>query len=169
MVCDDILCPAPRAGCSQPIILEGECCATCQDDILVNTDSDGGEEAPGCYFDKGDHKKYHKAGTKWHPYIPPFGFSRCATCTCDANSLEVVCASKQCPPLDCPREQRVRPDKLACCMVGGQGRKRKGTKFLQFCLIFSELELSSLIGSTDVLELILNTVPFKKELLQPCR
>ena len=124
MVCDDILCPAPRAGCSQPIILEGECCATCQDDILVNTDSDG-EDAPGCYFDKGDHKKYHKAGTKWHPYIPPFGFSRCATCTCDANTLEVVCASKQCPPLECPREQRVRPDKLACCMVGEQNSAKK--------------------------------------------
>ena len=116
MVCDDILCPAPRAGCSQPIILEGECCATCQDDILVNTEEEEAE-APGCYFDKGDHKKYHKAGTRWHPYIPPFGFSRCATCTCDANSLEVVCASKQCPKLDCPREQRVRPDKLACCTV----------------------------------------------------
>ena len=86
-------------------------------DTDSSDDGGDGDDAPGCYFDKGDHKKYHKAGTRWHPYIPPFGFSRRATCTCDANSLEVVCASKQCPELDCPRERRVRPDKLACCMV----------------------------------------------------
>jgi chordin len=114
VVCDDMVCPAPKPDCSQPIILEGECCASCQDDVLMYSDS--GEEHPGCFFGKGD-KKYHKTGTRWHPYIPPFGFSRCATCSCDANSLEVFCSSKECPRLTCPWEERIRPDKLACCMV----------------------------------------------------
>ncbi len=115
MVCDDMVCPEVASNCSQLIILEGECCATCQDDLLVD-DGDDDIEATGCYFDKGD-KKLHRAGTTWHPYIPPFGFSRCAICTCDASSREVRCTSKKCPGLDCPARKQVRPDKLACCRV----------------------------------------------------
>ena len=36
-----------------------------------------------CWFE-GD-KQFHLAGSKWHPYIPPWGFSRCALCTCLVN------------------------------------------------------------------------------------
>ena len=24
---------------------------------------------------------------RWHPYIPPFGFSRCAVCTCKVRHI----------------------------------------------------------------------------------
>ena len=33
-----------------------------------------------CYYD-GD-KRWHQAGTKWHPYVPPFGYVTCAICSC---------------------------------------------------------------------------------------
>ena len=34
----------------------------------------------GCHLE-GD-PVFHSPGSRWHPYIPPHGFSRCATCTC---------------------------------------------------------------------------------------
>ena len=27
---------------------------------------------------------------RWHPYIPPFGFSRCAVCTCKVSVSSAV-------------------------------------------------------------------------------
>ena len=38
---------------------------------------------PGCEFE-GDNK-FHPAGSRWHPYLPPFGFSKCAICVCDVS------------------------------------------------------------------------------------
>lgn len=34
----------------------------------------------GCYFE-GD-QKMHAPGTTWHPFVPPFGYIKCAVCTC---------------------------------------------------------------------------------------
>ena len=106
IVCNPVLCPNPK--CDNPIIPEGECCASCLSSEVVQSEA-------GCYFE-GD-KKFHLAGTRWHPYIPPWGFSRCAVCTCGADTLKVECHSKQCPNLNCPSELQVRPDQLACCKV----------------------------------------------------
>ena len=82
MECSDVLCP--ELTCSRPIVLEGECCPACEENNQASaaSASAGNKVTPvgRCYF-AGDGK-YHTAGTKWHPYIPPFGFSRCATCTC---------------------------------------------------------------------------------------
>ena len=75
-VCDEILCPTP--SCGNPIIQEGECCSTCAADIPPNGNA-------YCEFE-GDGRR-HLAGTKWHPYIPPWGFSRCAICTCLVSVL----------------------------------------------------------------------------------
>ena len=74
--CSDVICPS--LSCPNPIVLHGECCPACMDETK-NTSS--AVAALGrCYF-AGDGM-HHTAGTKWHPYIPPFGFSRCAVCTC---------------------------------------------------------------------------------------
>ena len=99
---------SPNPKCDNPIIPEGECCASCLSSEVVQSEA-------GCYFE-GD-KKFHLAGTRWHPYIPPWGFSRCAVCFCGADTLKVECHSKQCPNLNCPSELQVRPDQLACCKV----------------------------------------------------
>ena len=73
------------------------------------------DQGTGCFLE-GD-QILHPPGSKWHPYIPPFGFSRCATCTCDPESMKVECQSQRCPRLDCPADQQIRPDALACCKV----------------------------------------------------
>ena len=104
----------PKLECAHAVIPEGECCATCATNTPAS--EDGGGEARGCFFE-GD-KQFHRAGTVWHPYLPPFGFSRCTTCSCQADTLTVTCSRQACPRLDCPREQQVRPDDLACCKVG---------------------------------------------------
>jgi chordin len=41
----------------------------------------------GCHFE-GD-QKFHPAGSRWHPYLPPFGFSKCAVCVCDVSRLTI--------------------------------------------------------------------------------
>ena len=69
VVCDPMVCPSTE--CTDPIIPEGECCATC----AVQTNS-----TDGCLL--GGNNRIHPAGSRWHPYIPPFGFSRCAICRC---------------------------------------------------------------------------------------
>lgn len=38
-----------------------------------------------CYY-PGD-KRHYRAGTVWHPYIPPNGYSTCVTCTCDVRNF----------------------------------------------------------------------------------
>ena len=37
----------------------------------------------------GIHTSYilHDLNDRWHPYIPPFGFSRCAVCTCKVRYM----------------------------------------------------------------------------------
>eukprot|EP00092_Neocalanus_flemingeri_P058871 GFUD01070264.1.p1 GENE.GFUD01070264.1~~GFUD01070264.1.p1 ORF type:complete len:935 (-),score=111.94 GFUD01070264.1:1839-4643(-) len=103
--CEPIVCPP--TNCSNPIIEEGECCATC------NSPSVDGR---GCNF--GGDSLFHPAGSKWHPYIPPFGFSRCAVCTCKESSLAVDCYREECPPLTaCLHSEAIRPNPLACCKV----------------------------------------------------
>lgn len=113
VVCEAVLCPA--TNCSNPIILENECCPTCSSRVASNPAEDDDPATRGCYFE-GD-KKFHPAGSKWHPYIPPWGFSRCALCTCKADTLTIECDRKRCPALHCSPELQVRPDSLACCKV----------------------------------------------------
>lgn len=107
--CDSILCPA--TSCSNPVIPEGECCATCPDH--GNSSSTSSSQQQGCYLN-GD-KQFHLAGSKWHPYIPPWGFSRCTICSCPPDTLQVECHTKKCPQLDCPAELQSKQDALTCC------------------------------------------------------
>ena len=81
MVCDDIVCPKPN--CVKPFLPEGTCCPVCNEtQITTNTGS-------GCFLE-GD-QVLHTPGSRWHPYIPPFGFSRCATCTCKVSKKFAEC------------------------------------------------------------------------------
>eukprot|EP00095_Tigriopus_kingsejongensis_P008579 maker-scaffold167_size293163-snap-gene-1.25 protein:Tk08579 transcript:maker-scaffold167_size293163-snap-gene-1.25-mRNA-1 annotation:"short gasrtulation" len=104
VICDPMVCP--KTQCRQPIMLQGACCPICEA-------TEGTDRTRGCQF-KGD-QQFHVAGSRWHPYIPPFGFSRCATCTCRSDSLQVECIQEQCPKLECPKEDHIREDALACC------------------------------------------------------
>lgn len=39
----------------------------------------------GCYVE--GEKTFRRAGAKWHPYVPPFGFSPCAVCECNVGTI----------------------------------------------------------------------------------
>ena len=105
VVCDNILCPNPT--CAQPFLPEGECCPICNNTVkaiqpgkkkewnwfdekkiyfyisrkkLPNLEICLFFSGSGCHLE-GD-PVFHSPGSRWHPYIPPHGFSRCATCTC---------------------------------------------------------------------------------------
>ncbi|XP_067139596.1 dorsal-ventral patterning protein Sog isoform X2 [Centruroides vittatus] len=108
VVCDSVICPPTT--CNNPVTLPSECCPSCYD---ANVNGTAEEAIRGCYFE-GD-KKFHSAGSQWHPYIPPFGFSTCAICTCQPDTLTVECQKTVCPPLSCPDHKAVRADPLACC------------------------------------------------------
>lgn len=115
LVCDPVVCPAVH--CPNAITLPGECCPTCQDESSsLNASVTGQRDAKsraGCFLE-GD-KKFHLPGSKWHPYIPPFGFSRCAVCTCQPITLTVECRRITCPPLNCPEKDAYRENALSCC------------------------------------------------------
>ncbi|CAN8016245.1 unnamed protein product, partial [Ixodes persulcatus] len=115
LVCDPVVCPVVQ--CANPVTLPGECCPTCQDEtggLNASYAPSGEARSPhGCFLE-GD-KKFHLAGSKWHPYIPPFGFSRCAVCTCQPITLTVECRRITCPPLSCSEKDAYRENALSCC------------------------------------------------------
>ncbi|KRY32132.1 Chordin [Trichinella spiralis] len=103
--CDPILCP--QADCADPVKQPGECCPVCQ-----MSDSNTSVEK-GCFWTADN--KWHAAGSSWHPYLPPFGYSRCALCTCLHSTSEVMCRKTTCPTPACPPNLRYRENALDCC------------------------------------------------------
>ncbi|CAB1348103.1 unnamed protein product, partial [Coregonus sp. 'balchen'] len=69
------------------------------------------EHPEGCYFE-GD-QKMHAPGSTWHPFVPPFGYIKCALCTCKGATGEVHCEKVTCPALTCSRPVRRSPSD--CC------------------------------------------------------
>ncbi|TRY92217.1 hypothetical protein DNTS_023794 [Danionella cerebrum] len=95
VICDPVVCPL--LSCPHTTQPEDQCCPVCL----------------GCYFE-GD-QKMHAPGTTWHPFVPPFGFIKCAVCTCKGSTGEVHCEKLTCPPLSCSRPIRRSPSD--CCKV----------------------------------------------------
>ncbi|GIY23236.1 chordin [Caerostris darwini] len=87
VVCERSVCPEPT--CANPITIPGECCPFCPGNATEH------KSQRFCFFEKGD-RKYHLAGSRWHPYVPPFGFSTCSLCTCDPKSMSVKCERITC-------------------------------------------------------------------------
>ncbi|CAL1275329.1 unnamed protein product [Larinioides sclopetarius] len=109
VVCERTVCPEPT--CESPVSVPGECCPFCPSNTSLS-DQRGTQRL--CFFADGD-KKYHLAGSWWHPYVPPFGFSRCSLCTCESKSLQVKCERITCPPLTCSEKESYRDNPNACC------------------------------------------------------
>ncbi|XP_056297650.1 chordin isoform X1 [Pseudoliparis swirei] len=105
VICDPVLCPL--LGCSRTLQPEDQCCPVCDEskEPPEETLPERVDEHPeGCYFE-GD-QKMHAPGTTWHPFVPPFGFIKCAVCTCKGSSGEVHCEKVTCPPLTCSHPLR---------------------------------------------------------------
>ncbi|KAG8193954.1 hypothetical protein JTE90_011504 [Oedothorax gibbosus] len=109
VVCERSVCPEPV--CDNPMTIPGECCPFCPGNSTSESALRGQRL---CFFDQGD-KKYHVAGSRWHPYVPPFGFSMCSLCTCEPKTLTVKCDRIQCPPLTCADKDAYRENSNACC------------------------------------------------------
>uniref|UniRef100_A0A8C4EZ79 Chordin n=1 Tax=Dicentrarchus labrax TaxID=13489 RepID=A0A8C4EZ79_DICLA len=105
VICDPVICPV--LTCSRTIQPEAKCCPPFSDCNLVIPLS----FLSGCYFE-GD-QKMHAPGTTWHPFVPPFGYIKCAVCTCKGSSGEVHCEKVTCPVLTCSHPVRRNPSD--CC------------------------------------------------------
>ena len=83
-------------------------------DTAASQSTNNNSSSRGCFFE-GD-KQFHGAGTKWHPYLPPFGFDRCSLCTCRVDTLNITCQRNvACPPLSCPEYEAFRENPMDCC------------------------------------------------------
>uniref|UniRef100_A0A8C2DUJ5 Chordin n=1 Tax=Cyprinus carpio TaxID=7962 RepID=A0A8C2DUJ5_CYPCA len=112
VICDPVICPA--LSCPHTIQPEDQCCPICDEkkESKQTTAVEKVEEDPeGCYFE-GD-QKMHAPGTTWHPFVPPFGYIKCAVCTCKGSTGEVHCEKVTCPPLTC--SQPIRRNPSDCC------------------------------------------------------
>ncbi|XP_031591348.1 chordin isoform X1 [Oreochromis aureus] len=114
VICDPVICPA--LTCSRTIKPEGKCCPICDErkelkDVKAPERVD--EHPEGCYFE-GD-QKMHAPGTTWHPFVPPFGYIKCAVCSCKGSTGEVHCEKVTCPMLTCSHPVRRHP--TDCCKV----------------------------------------------------
>ncbi|CAB1349158.1 unnamed protein product [Coregonus sp. 'balchen'] len=101
-------------NCSRTIQPEDKCCPVCLErkDPKDMTAPERLDEHPeGCYFE-GD-QKMHAPGSTWHPFVPPFGYIKCALCTCKGATGEVHCEKVTCPALTCSRPVRRSPSD--CC------------------------------------------------------
>ncbi|XP_013881147.1 chordin isoform X2 [Austrofundulus limnaeus] len=112
VICDPVICPV--LTCSRTIQPEDKCCPIC-DEKREPKDMKAGEKVEehpeGCYFE-GD-QKMHAPGISWHPFVPPFGYIKCAVCTCKGSSGEVHCEKVTCPVLVCSHPVRRNPSD--CC------------------------------------------------------
>uniref|UniRef100_A0A4W5PHG5 Chordin n=1 Tax=Hucho hucho TaxID=62062 RepID=A0A4W5PHG5_9TELE len=104
VICDPVICPV--LTCSRTIQPEDKCCPVCLGECVCMN-----EHPEGCYFE-GD-QKMHAPGSTWHPFVPPFGYIKCALCTCKGVTGEVYCEKVTCPALTCSRPVRRSPSE--CC------------------------------------------------------
>ncbi|XP_036393329.1 chordin [Megalops cyprinoides] len=121
VICDPIICPV--LTCARTIQPEDKCCPVCDErkepkDVKALEKVD--EHPEGCYFE-GD-QKMHAPGTTWHPFVPPFGYIKCAVCTCKGATGEVHCEKVTCPPLACSKPIRRSPSD--CCKECPEDERR---------------------------------------------
>ncbi|XP_072021429.1 chordin-like [Amphiura filiformis] len=109
VICDPVVCPV--ITCPNPVILPGDCCQVCPKPAPVVPTSPN-RQTEGCFFE-GD-KKLHRVGSQWHPFVPPFGYIKCALCTCMPGST-VNCTRISCPKVTCENPIRLNP--MDCCQV----------------------------------------------------
>ncbi|KAM9453017.1 chordin-like [Salvelinus alpinus] len=112
VICDPVICPV--LTCSRTIQPEDKCCPVClerKEPKNMKTPERLDEHPEGCYFE-GD-QKMHAPGSTWHPFVPPFGYIKCALCTCKGATGEVHCEKVMCPALTCSRPARRSPSD--CC------------------------------------------------------
>nr|XP_006814145.1 PREDICTED: chordin isoform X1 [Saccoglossus kowalevskii] len=115
VICDPVVCPT--LNCSSPVELPEECCPVCpsketEGKEITEEENKLNSHDEGCFFE-GD-KKFHAMGSTWHPYVPPFGYMKCALCKCMPGN-QVNCSKIRCPELHCDAPVRLNP--MDCCQT----------------------------------------------------
>ncbi|XP_043217391.1 dorsal-ventral patterning protein Sog-like [Amphibalanus amphitrite] len=108
--CERILCPT--LTCRNQHTPNGSCCPVCDGDEPEEAEV-ANDPTEGCLL----ANRFRAVGSIWHPYVPPFGFNKCVTCTCQLGSApgdyQVSCSKPPCPDLDCPGREYMPSG--ACC------------------------------------------------------
>lgn len=117
ILCDVVICP--DLTCKYKVTVPGYCCPKCTTKppaMLpdINAHFQNNSQNGSCYYD-GD-KRWHQAGTKWHPYVPPFGYVTCAVCSCMTDG-SYDCHRLPCPELNCSKQEAIRVKPNDCCQV----------------------------------------------------
>uniref|UniRef100_A0A2P2I3W9 Short gastrulation protein n=1 Tax=Hirondellea gigas TaxID=1518452 RepID=A0A2P2I3W9_9CRUS len=103
-VCPDVQCSLPKRALPQ------HCCRMCP-----RNEEERRFQGPGCRFGN----QTHPVGSQWHPFLPPNGFDRCVTCSCnldDRGSSKLNCDRVHCSQLSCAREKSYL-EEGSCCPV----------------------------------------------------
>ncbi|KAG1666662.1 Chordin [Nymphon striatum] len=101
----------PPLDCIKQITLASDCCPICEEDLHLIKGPDS--KIRGCTLP--GENTFHIIGTKWYPFLPPKGFSKCVVCECNATTLKAKCTPKPCPTLYCPKNTAYREKPDSCC------------------------------------------------------
>uniref|UniRef100_A0A0P4WGX1 VWFC domain-containing protein n=1 Tax=Scylla olivacea TaxID=85551 RepID=A0A0P4WGX1_SCYOL len=88
--CHDRICPT--LDCSGAYTPPDQCCPVCPGSMI--------DESAMCEL----NEQRHHVGTVWHPFLAPYGFDKCVSCSCELNATghpTLKCAREPCPDLPC--------------------------------------------------------------------
>ncbi|MPC28122.1 Dorsal-ventral patterning protein Sog [Portunus trituberculatus] len=92
--CQERVCPT--LDCADAYTPPGECCPVCPGSMI--------EENAMCEL----NEQWHRVGAVWHPFLAPYGFDKCVSCSCELNASgqpTVKCAREPCPDLPCSPDE----------------------------------------------------------------
>nr|ADO17754.1 short gastrulation protein [Parhyale hawaiensis] len=105
--CVPEVCPTVQCSYPKPP-LPGQCCRMCP-----ANDEERRFRGPGCHF----NNQTHPVGSQWHPFLPPNGFDKCVTCSCnlgDDHRPLLQCTRVECPLLSCPHSESILTPGSCC-------------------------------------------------------
>uniref|UniRef100_A0A915KNX9 Chordin n=1 Tax=Romanomermis culicivorax TaxID=13658 RepID=A0A915KNX9_ROMCU len=108
--CEKTICPILNCDATSTITIDGQCCPMCKSSFVNDTKVTTLNEK-SCHWTDG---QTYFIGETWHPYVAPFGFDKCALCSCGTN-MKVSCSRSVCPTLSCPLIMRYREHSTDCC------------------------------------------------------
>ncbi|XP_066248106.1 dorsal-ventral patterning protein Sog isoform X2 [Euwallacea similis] len=81
--CDMMPCAQSSCPAGKKITIEGECCPVCVNNSIPAREYNGQK----CTLSG----KSYLPGTKFHPFMIPYGFDLCTECYCDPKDYEIRC------------------------------------------------------------------------------
>ncbi|CAH1121737.1 unnamed protein product [Ceutorhynchus assimilis] len=91
--CDIMTCPEINCTAGKKVAVDGECCPVCVNNSIPTREANGQK----CTLSG----QYYLPGTKFYPFLIPFGFDLCTECYCNPEAYQISCTrlkenEKQC-------------------------------------------------------------------------